>query len=340
MTDSMEPMLVVDDLSVAIPPNRRQPPRDVVRGVSLTVDAGQAVGLVGESGSGKSMTCRAIMRLQPDGAVLRGDIRFRGRAVLDMAADELRSFRAKDVAMIYQDPRAHTNPVRTIGDFLLEAPTRNGLMSVDEARALALTLLRNVGIRDAERRLRQYPQQLSGGLLQRVMIVSALMSSPKLILADEPTTALDVTIQSDVMAILDEQRRDRNLGMLIVTHDLDLAAAVADRLVVMYAGSIVESGPVGAVQDRPLHPYTRGLLESRPSLTAVKELVAIPGRPASAFEIEQGCVFAPRCAWATDVCRTVTPEARSGLADSGDDHVVACHRAEELVDVVEEGGPA
>ncbi|MEV0222100.1 ABC transporter ATP-binding protein [Streptomyces sp. NPDC050704] len=299
----------------------------VIHDVSLSIDEGESLGLVGESGSGKSMTTRAVMRLLPRGAQLDGEVLFRGRSVPGMSRTELADYRSSHVGMIYQDPRAHTNPLLTVGEFLLEGVTSRKAMSRPEATELAVRLLAEVGMDDGPRRMRQYPHQLSGGLLQRVMIVMALMTSPDLILADEPTTALDVTVQSDVMAILDEQRRDRRLGMLFITHDLDLAASVTDRLAVMYAGVVVENGPADLVHEQPGHPYTAALLASRPSPVERRPLVAIPGRPASAFEVGPGCVFVDRCPFAQQICRDERPrlEPRSG-------RLVACHRTAEIAD--------
>jgi oligopeptide/dipeptide ABC transporter ATP-binding protein len=258
----------------------------------------------------------------------RGIIEFDGRDVLRLTRRELASYRSRDVALIHQDPRAHINSTRTIGQFITEGPVHTGLMTKDQATERACTMMRDVGIVDAERRLCQFPHQLSGGLLQRVMIVAALLPSPRLILADEPTTALDVTVQSDVMAILLEQIRERQAAMLFVTHDLDLAAAVTDRLAVMYAGSIVETGMSDEICTRPLHPYTAGLLHSRPSTTETRRLTAIPGRPVAAFEAGQrGCSFAPRCPFADDRCRTETPETCDVQG-----RTVACHRVEEIAD--------
>lgn len=307
--------------------------RTILNGVSLSVDRGRALGLVGESGSGKSMTTRAVMRTLPRDATVTGRIAYHDEDVLAMSRRRLGTYRATGVGMIYQDPRAHTNPVRTVGDFLTEGVCTHKAMSRTAAEDLAVSLLGDVGISDGGRRMRQYPHQLSGGLLQRVMIVMALMPSPDLVLADEPTTALDVTIQSEVMAILDEQRRERGLTMLFITHDLDLAAAVCDELAVMYAGSIVEAGSSGLVTAQPRHPYTAGLLGSRPSLGSRRELTPIPGRPVAAFEIAAGCPFAPRCTFATDVCRTEAPAMRR--VDGRD---VACHRAEEVRDELDRTG--
>jgi oligopeptide/dipeptide ABC transporter ATP-binding protein len=315
-------LLEIEHLTVDLPAGRER--RRVIHDVSLSVRPGEAVGLVGESGSGKSMTARTVMRLLPDGADVGGRVVFDERPILEMNARALRLFRSREIAMIYQDPRAHINPLRTIGAFLFEALLDGGVGKA-EAKERAISTLRDVGIDDAERRLRQYPHQLSGGLLQRVMIAAALLQSPRLILADEPTTALDVTTQQEVMAILDEERRDRGLAMLFITHDLDLATAVTDRIAVMYAGVVVETAPSASLHGGALHPYTVGLLASRPSFEGATRLRAIPGRPVSAFEAGPGCVFASRCPYATELAKTVRPEH-----DQIGEHIVACHRAEEL----------
>jgi oligopeptide/dipeptide ABC transporter ATP-binding protein len=280
----------------------------VLRDVSLTVRPGEAVGLVGESGSGKSMTARAIDRLLPRGAEVTGSIRFGGEDVNGLTGAGLRRYR-NQVAMIFQDPRAHTNPVRRIGDFMTEALQANLAVPAAEARRRAVDMLAQVGIDDGAKRLRQYPHQMSGGMLQRVMIAAALLTKPRLLLADEPTTALDVTTQAEVMAILDGLRREFGLAMLFITHDLDLAAAICDRTAVMYAGQIVEIRASALLHDDPLHPYTAALAAARPDITqTAHRLRAIPGRPLSAFEApSQECAFAPRCPHATDVCRTEVP---------------------------------
>jgi oligopeptide/dipeptide ABC transporter ATP-binding protein len=281
--------------------------RPVLRDVSLQIGEGEAVGLVGESGSGKSMTARSVARLLPDGARTRGAIRFRGADVSEMRGSALRQFRG-EVAMIFQDPRAHINPVRRIGDFMTEALRTNQGVSGSEARRRCVELLGQVGIEDGERRLRQYPHELSGGLLQRVMIASALLTNPVLLLADEPTTALDVTIQAEVMAILNDLRHEFGLALLFITHDLELAAAVCDRTAVMYAGQIVETRESLHLHDDPLHPYTAALSAARPSISSTApRLNAIPGRPLSAFEAPSGCSFAPRCPFAATVCRDQDP---------------------------------
>ncbi|WP_432970199.1 ABC transporter ATP-binding protein [Dactylosporangium sp. CA-233914] len=329
---SQPSLLTIDRLHVGV--RHRRAERTLVRDVSLSIGAAESVGLVGESGSGKSMSIKAAMRLLPHTATTGGRIQFEDRDVLKLNRRDLARYRSRDVALIHQDPRAHINPTRTIAQFLTEGPVHTGQMSPGEAIERACGLMRDVGIADAERRLAQFPHQLSGGLLQRVMIVAALLPSPRLIFADEPTTALDVTVQSDVMAILLEQIRDRHVSMLFVTHDLDLASAVTDRLAVMYAGSIVETAASAELCARPLHPYTAGLLRSRPSTTRVHRLTAIPGRPLAAYEARQGCPFVPRCPFAIDRCSVELPERRTI-----EGHSVACHRVEEIADRLQERVP-
>ncbi|MDI3404219.1 ABC transporter ATP-binding protein [Streptomyces cavernicola] len=317
-------LLDVRNLGVAVPAARDW--RTLVDGVDLAIGSGEAVGLVGESGSGKSMTARTLLGLTPPGARVTGDIVFDGDSVTGMSRRELRALRARRVAMVFQDPRAHINPVRSVGDFLTEALIAHLGHTPTEAQARATRLLADVGIPDGARRLRQYPHELSGGLLQRVMIAAVLAAEPELVLADEPTTALDVTTQSEVMAILDELRRERGMAMLLITHDLALAAATCDRLSVMYAGRIVETQESTALTATPRHPYTSGLMLSRPSIdTVVDRLPVIPGRPVAAYESGDGCAFEPRCAHAEAHCRDRRPAVQD-LAGAR----VACVRAGEL----------
>lgn len=322
MTD---PLLDVRTLGVAA--TRHGSTRPLVTDVTVAVARGETLGVVGESGSGKSLSIKAIMRLLPQGLSSSGEILFDGRDVLSMGRKDLTTFRSREVGLIHQDPRAHINPTRTIGQFLTEGVVETGQMKQIEATEAVCALMHDVGMSDPERRLKQYPHQLSGGLLQRVMIVAALLPGPKLIFADEPTTALDVTIQSDVVAILLEQVEERDASLVFVTHDLDLAAAATDRIAVMYAGSIVEIGTADEVCERARHPYTAALLRARPSTTEVRRLETIPGRSVSAFEVQQGCAFADRCPYAQERCRTERPELRVV-----DERLVACHRAEEIAD--------
>ncbi len=323
MTDD-RPLLEIEALTVQLPVEGS--PRAVLRDVALSIQPGEALGLVGESGSGKSMTARAVDRLLPAGADVAGSIRFDGKDVLALKGADFRAYR-DDVAMIFQDPRAHINPVRRIGDFMTEALRTNSGVSRSEASGLAVALLEDVGIPDGGRRLHQYPHELSGGLLQRVMIATALLTEPRLLLADEPTTALDVTTQAEVMAILDDLRREFGLTLLFITHDLELAAAVCDRTAVMYAGQIVEIRASTLLHGDPLHPYTAALAAARPDIDATAHrLTAIAGQPLSAFEAPEGeCAFAPRCPHARERCRTEAPVLQT--IDGG---VVRCLRAEEL----------
>lgn len=317
----MTPLLRISglDVSVAGPDG----PREVVRAVHLDVAEGEAVGLVGESGSGKSMTARAVLRLLPSGATARGVIEFDGDDVLAMDAAALQRHRGRDVAMIFQDPRAHTNPVHTIGHFLTEGVRLLEGLSRRDADERAVELLRSVRIDRPEQRMRQYPHEVSGGMLQRVMIAAALAQRPRLLLADEPTTALDVTVQAEVMAILAELRRETGLAMLFITHDLELAAASCDRTAVMYAGSVVEVQASNSLHSSPQHPYTSALLSSRPEIDGrLDRLRVIPGQAVSAFEEPVGCPFAKRCDVMVDRCQTERPslERRDSMA-------VACWQA-------------
>ena len=321
---SSAPLLEVAALSVMLNVNNTQ--RAVLRDVSFTMRRGEAVGLVGESGAGKTMAARAIGRLLPRGAGVRGSIRFDGTEVGGLTGADLRRYRAH-VAMIFQDPRAHINPVRRLGDFLTEALRTSLGVPAAQAQDRAVDMLTQVGIEDGARRLRQYPHQVSGGILQRVMIAAALLTKPRLLLADEPTTALDVVTQAEVMAILDDLRQEFGLAMLFITHDLDLAAAICDRTIVMYAGQVVEVRASALLHADPLHPYTAALAAARPDITkTVHRLPAIPGRPLSAFEAPLGqCAFAPRCSHARNVCRAAMP----GLAEL-DGGASRCARAHEL----------
>jgi peptide/nickel transport system ATP-binding protein len=299
------PLVRVQDLSLTLPAPGG--PRPILADISFGINRGEALGLVGESGSGKSMTARSLIRLLPAGAELTGTIELGSTAVLDLPHRELRELRARRVAMVFQDPHAHINPVRTIGDFLTEGMRAVGGLSERAANERALELLDAVHIDAAPTRMRQYPHELSGGMLQRVMIAAAIAGDPELLIADEPTTALDVTTQSDVMATLMELRADREMTLLFITHDLELAAATCDRTIVLYAGRVAEERPSAVLHRDPRHPYTIGLLRARPTIAEPRtELAQLRGRPAEAVA-KVGCAFAPRCDYATDECRTVTP---------------------------------
>jgi oligopeptide/dipeptide ABC transporter ATP-binding protein len=317
-------LLEIHDLTVELVIDRRY--RKVLQDVSLTLGRAEVVSLVGESGSGKSMTARSVMNLLPPAGKITGDISFEGRSMLGASTKQWREFRSNHAGMIFQDPRASINPVHRIGDFLIEALVRNRGVSRKVALERASILLAQVGIEDAERCLRQYPHEVSGGMLQRVMIASVLLAGPQLILADEPTTALDVTTQSDVIAILDDLRREREMAMLFITHDLELAAAFSDRVAVMYAGYIVEVSTPAQLHSRPRHPYTAGLLRSRPLLhERTARLSQIAGRPLSAYEAPPGCPFQDRCPFVAPEC-TVEVPAPTLLGES----IVRCVRAEDL----------
>ncbi|MET7301057.1 ABC transporter ATP-binding protein [Embleya sp. NPDC005575] len=316
------PLLDMVGLTLRLPDHAAA--RPILNGVDLRVERGETVGLVGESGSGKSVACRTVLGLLPKGARAEGTVRVEGTDVLAMGAAGLREVRRNKVAMVFQDPRASVNPMRRVGDFLTEGLRVRG-MPKDQALARAQELLTEVGIRDPQGALRRFPHQFSGGMLQRVVIAAALSGDPALLLADEPTTALDVTTQAEVVGILRRLQHRHGTGMLFVTHDLELAAAICDRIYVMYAGRIVESQPVADLFARPRHPYTAALLASTPRLEAdAAAPQPIPGRPVSLAEAPPGCAFAARCAFAIERCRTEAP----ALVHDGP-AAVACLRADE-----------
>ncbi len=272
-----------------------------VDGVSFYLDRGELLGLVGESGCGKSMTALSIMRLiSPPGKIVCGEIIFDGNDLLKLPEADMRQIRGDDIAMIFQDPMTSLNPVFKVGEQIAEALRLHRKMSRREARLAAIDAMREVSIPDPERRVDDYPHQLSGGMRQRVMIAMALACNPKLLIADEPTTALDVTIQAQILELLDELRKNRELAVLLITHDLGVVAEVADRVAVMYTGRIVEESPVEELFARPKHPYTEGLLRSVPKLTSeyvskAVQLETIEGVVPSPTDLPPGCHFAPRC---------------------------------------------
>ncbi|MFJ7153957.1 ABC transporter ATP-binding protein [Streptomyces sp. NPDC101118] len=301
--------------------------RPVLDGVDLTVAPGETVALVGESGSGKTLTSRSALGLLPPRATTSGRVLVNGHDVLAMDAAQLRSLRTGTAAMVFQDPRAATNPLRRIGDFLTESARLTGTMTGAQATARATELLEAVGLGPDV--LRRRPGQLSGGMLQRVVIAAALMGDPALLLADEPTTALDATSQAEVVALLDRLRERFGTGLLFVTHDLGLAAAISDRVYVMYAGRIAETGPAEALFARPRHPYTAALLASTPRLDGPGgRLAAIDGQPPDLRQELTGCAFAARCPYATALCHEQAPEPAA--APTGPAHLAACHHSDQL----------
>lgn len=292
---------------------------EAVRGVGFYLDEGEILGIVGESGSGKSVTAHALMRLvPPNGAITAGAITFRGRDIAELGSEELRAFRGRDVAMIFQEPGRSFDPIYSIGRSLAETlRAHEPGLSDDEVRTRSIRLLEEVHVSNPESRLDNFPHQFSGGLLQRIMIAHALAGDPAVLIADEPTTALDVTIQAGVIDLLRELRRRRGLAIVFITHNLALISGFADRLVVMYAGMVMEEGPVDTLIRAPRHPYTAGLLGSLvPFGTHHSEhpLHILAGTPPDPTQHEAGCPFAPRCPLVSDACRTAVPEIRE---DSG-----------------------
>ncbi|WP_027345170.1 ABC transporter ATP-binding protein [Hamadaea tsunoensis] len=303
----MTAILEVDDLTVDF--TRAGTRTAAVRGVSLRVEAGERVGIVGESGSGKSVTAQAVMRLLPTTATVGGSVRFAGQDVLAYDAAKLAAWRGADIAMVFQDPMSSLNPLLRVGTQLTEGLRRHRGLSKSDARAEAARLLKLVGIADADRRLDDYPHAFSGGMRQRVCIAIAAACTPKLIIADEPTTALDVTVQAQVLDLLDELTERYATATVLVSHDLGVISSFCDRILVMYAGRVVEAGPTDDIVADPAHPYTRALLDSIPRLEGElpRRLPAIPGSPPFGDVPADSCAFADRCAYAQPVCRTVAP---------------------------------
>jgi oligopeptide/dipeptide ABC transporter ATP-binding protein len=305
-----EPLLQVSDLHVEIASRRGVV--HAVDGVSLKVAPGQALGLVGESGSGKSMTLRAILGvLPPEAKVTAGEIMFEGADLAQVSGPQLNRIRGPRIAMIFQEPMSALNPVMRVGRQIAEGPQVHLGMNRAQSAERALELMRRVGIPDAERRFRSFPHEFSGGMRQRVMIAMALACDPALILCDEPTTALDVTIQDQILRLLAGLCRESGTSLVFVTHDLPVVAQLCNELAVMYAGQIVERGPVEEVLTSPRHPYTVGLVRSAPDVDRVRSsLVAIPGSPPSLVHPPSGCRFHPRCKFAEQDCVETMPELR------------------------------
>jgi peptide/nickel transport system ATP-binding protein len=303
-----------------------------VDGVSFSVEKGKTLGIVGESGSGKSVTCLTIMGLNAKKNTLTsGEALFNGENLLTAGARRLREIRGNDIAMIFQDPMTSLNPVHSIGAQLVEAVQLHRDVSKKVARSRALELLKAVGIPRAERRVDDYPHQFSGGMRQRVMIAMALINEPDLLIADEPTTALDVTTQAQIMTLINRLQEDFGSAIIVITHDLGVVAEAADDVLVMYAAQVAEQADVHKLFNRPHHPYTWGLLGSLPRLdTDVERLVQIPGQPPSLLRPPSGCRFHPRCPYVMEKCKTVDPPL-VGISDDPD-HLQACHLDEATKD--------
>jgi len=295
-----------------------------VNGVTLEVAEGETLGLVGESGCGKSVTALSLLRLvpTPPGRIVSGEVRLRGRDLLALPPGEMRRVRGRDIAMIFQEPMTSLNPVFTIGYQIEEAVRLHQGKRGREARELAAEMLRRVGMSHPERRLREYPHQFSGGMKQRAMIAMALVCRPALLIADEPTTALDVTIQAQILDLLRELQRDLGMAILLITHDMGVVAEMADRVAVMYAGRIVEAAPAAELFAAPLHPYTRALLECIPTVTGErKKLRVIEGQVPDPTRLPAGCAFRPRC----PIREPAGEEAVPPLREVKPGHWVACH---------------
>ena len=317
-----EPLLQVRDLQVSFgsgPGEAR-----AVGGIGFELEAGQTLGIVGESGSGKSQTALALLGLQAPGARVQGSVRFEGRELLGLNEREFNRVRGKRIGLVFQDPMTSLNPYLSIGEQMAEVLTWHQGLSRAAALAECARMLDAVRIADATARLRQYPHEFSGGMRQRVLIASALLCRPALLVADEPTTALDATVQTEILALLEQLQQDLGLALLLISHDLDVVAAVCERVLVMYAGRVVESGPAARLLRAPRHPYSAGLLASRPRLDTPPgvPLRPIPGQPPNPARLPAGCAFLPRCHLAVPACAAERPELRA-LEPEG---ACACHR--------------
>jgi len=303
-----------------------------VNGVSFSIDKGQTLGIVGESGCGKSVTCLTIMGLNPKRTTISsGEAMWKGKNLLTAKQGELREIRGNEISMIFQDPMTSLNPVHSIGKQLIEAVQLHRDLSTRQARSRALELLKAVGIPKAETRLDDYPHQFSGGMRQRVMIAMALINDPDLLIADEPTTALDVTTQAQILTLMKRLQEEFGSAILIITHDLGVVAETADDVLVMYAANVVEQAPVEELFNRPQHPYTWGLMGSLPRLEVdMERLTQIPGQPPSLLRPPAGCRFHPRCPHVMEICKTTVPELAE--SPSGPGHLQRCHLDQETKD--------
>ncbi len=319
---TLTPMLEIRDLSLTVP--MQGAAVQAVSHVSLSIQAGRVTGLVGESGCGKTLTAQSILRLGEFQSIERtnGDVFLHGESIFNMTEPQLRKVRGGKVAMIFQEPMTALNPVFSIGSQMLEVIHLHLDMNKTEAKAHAMALLEDVGLEDAEHLLKQYPDALSGGMRQRVLIAMAMSSHPEFIIADEPTTALDVSVQKRIIALLRKLQQDKNLGMLLVTHDFGLVAEMCDDVVVMYAGEVIESGAVMDIFNHPAHPYTRALMGCRPEIAqAGKKLTVIEGQVPSPGQWPQGCRFAARCSHADNDCMQ---QAIAADAWHRDNHIARC----------------
>lgn len=298
-----------------------------VNGVTFDLHAGKMLGVVGESGSGKTQTFMAIMGVMPENANISGEVIYNGQNLLDLSTREFNKIRGSRLAFIMQDALSALTPHMRIGDQMIEILRFHEHVGKTDAEARALEALEQVRIPEAARRLKMYPHELSGGMRQRVIIAMALLCKPEILIADEPTTALDVTIQSEVMDIFDELKRETNTTIVLVTHDLGVLAGRADDVMVMYGGRIAEQAPVGAFFDTPYHPYSKGLLQAIPNIQSPVDqaLASIPGHPPDLMNLPLGCPFAPRCSSKIEVCETTLPK----LTHKGPNRTVACHVEED-----------
>ncbi|GAA1498489.1 ABC transporter ATP-binding protein [Paeniglutamicibacter kerguelensis] len=323
----MEPMLTVKNLSVRFPTDDGHVA--ALNGMDLTLHRGETVGLVGESGSGKSVTSQAIMGLfKETRAQVEGEITFEGTDLLALGEDAMRAYRGKKIGMIFQDPLSAMHPFYTVGSQIAEAYRVHNKVSKKAARAVAIEMLGRVGIPDPKRRVDSYPHEFSGGMRQRAMIAMALVCEPELLIADEPTTALDVTVQAQILDLISELQAETNSAVIFVTHDLGVVAQLCQRVVVMYGGQCVEQATVRQIFKHPSHPYTRGLMASMPHLSGEGDrLTPIPGSPPALLSLPQGCIFADRCQFAQLVPDSLCTTMRPGLLVEGG-HAVRCHAHE------------
>ena len=325
---SSSPLLEIEDLSTFF--HTEENIVKAVRNVNLTIHKGETLALVGESGCGKSVTALSVMRLipTPPGRFESGRILFKGQDLLQASEAEIQNIRGNEISMIFQEPMTSLNPIFTIGDQIMETIRLHQDKTESQARELALQVLRQVAIPSPEIRIAQYPHELSGGMKQRVMIAMAIVCRPALLIADEPTTALDVTIQAQILDLLDQLRKETQMAILLITHNLGIVAQYADRVAVMYSGKVVESAPVEELFFSPAHPYTCGLLNSVPKDSPSTKLETIPGSVPHPAYLPEGCAFHPRCAEKLDKCLKMIPPLES--LDSGNPHQTACWLHERL----------